>query len=172
MHRQPGGNLSRRRRHAGNRRSPEELARQARRRCHPDANSKYLEAVLGKDLTAKRDSSVKRSSAESSRPGLFGFFGIFGRRPEPPAKNNTSTSANTIASAKDADSTAADAGGSSASVTKPNSSTQADDLAKKGDAASGARAAKKDDAIQKATADDPDPPPRRRLFDFLRPRDD
>jgi flagellar basal body P-ring protein FlgI len=133
----------------------------------PTANSKYLEAVLGKDLTSKRDDAVKRTSAESSRTGFRGFFGLFSRKPDPPVKKNTSTSASSVASTSDDDPKAADAGTSA--VTAKDSKT--DSVAKKGDSASGAPAGKKDDAVQKAKGEDSEPP-RRRFFDFLRPRDD
>lgn len=137
----------------------------------PSANSKYLEAVLGKDFTAKRDSAVKRTSAESSRPGFFGFFGLFGRRSDPPVKKSTTGSTAMLASAPDDDAKAADprAGGQTSTNTKAGSSS--DNVAKKGDGVAGTPTAKKDDAIQKAKAEESEPP-RRRFFDFLRPRDE
>ncbi len=137
----------------------------------PSANSKYLEAVLGKDITAKRDAAVKRTSAESSRPGFFGFFGLFGRRSDPPVKKSTTGSTAMLASAPDDDAKAADprAGGQTSTNTKAGSSS--DNVAKKGDGVAGTPTAKKDDAVQKAKAEESEPP-RRRFFDFLRPRDE
>jgi flagellar basal body P-ring protein FlgI len=136
----------------------------------PTANSKYLEAVLGKDLT-KRDDAVKRSSGESSRTGLRGFFGLFGRRPDPPVKKNGSTGAGAHASNSDDSDDAADPSATSGTDKNPKSGTQPDNSAKKGDVSSGAGTSKKDDAVEKANGDDSEPP-RKRLLDFLRPRDE
>jgi flagellar basal body P-ring protein FlgI len=58
----------------------------------PSANSNYLEAVLGKDITGKRDDAVKRTSGESSRWPRRRFFGLFGGGdPDPPAKDRSAT---------------------------------------------------------------------------------
>ena len=50
----------------------EKSRRRAGRRRRARSNRVYLEAILGKDTTAKRDDSVKRTSAENSeiRPAL------------------------------------------------------------------------------------------------------
>ena len=53
----------------------------------PASNKVYLEAVLGKDTTAKRDDSLKRTSAETSRSGRRRFFGIFGRESDDSASD-------------------------------------------------------------------------------------
>ena len=52
----------------------------------PVSNRVYLEAVLGKDTTAKRDDSLKRTSGETARPGRRRLLGIFGRDTDTPAK--------------------------------------------------------------------------------------
>ena len=52
----------------------------------PITSPRYLEAVLGKDTTAKKDDSLKRAAAEKSRPRKWSFFGFFNREPDPPAK--------------------------------------------------------------------------------------
>jgi flagellar basal body P-ring protein FlgI len=137
----------------------------------PTANTRYLEAVLGKDLAAKRDNAVKRTSAESSRFGFRGLFGIFNRRSESEASTSPSTidSVPSSTGAGSKNGTVADANPGSPKNSGPGSSTGT--VAKNGDAVSGSAAAKKDDAVQKATAEPPEAP-RRRLFDFLRPRHD
>ena len=54
----------------------------------PVSNRVYLEAVLGKDTTAKRDDSIKRTSAESSRSSRRWLFGIFGRDSDDSARTS------------------------------------------------------------------------------------
>ena len=54
----------------------------------PASNKVYLEAVLGKDTTAKRDDSLKRASGETSRSGRRRFFGLFGRDSDDSDRND------------------------------------------------------------------------------------
>ena len=140
----------------------------------PVSNRVYLEAVLGKDTTAKRDDSIKRTSGENSKSGRRWLFGIFGRDSDDSASRHFRKGVFDQA----------DSGSSGASRTWPPlpgqrvdaSSEQSDDSAKNGTDekkstdGSSVPTAKKDEAVQKATADD-SPPSRRRLFDFFR-RDD
>jgi hypothetical protein len=140
----------------------------------PVSNRVYLEAVLGKDTTAKRDDAVKKTSGESSRSRGRWLFGIFGRDSDDSASDNKgkaapkspaqdlSPSADPVSpptSTPTSTSTSATAAGDDGSgKSKPSTGT------------AGGPPVKKDDAVQKATADE-SPPPRRRLFDFFR-RDD
>jgi hypothetical protein len=135
----------------------------------PIANSKYLEAVLGKDLPGKRDDAVKRTSGEtSSRSGLRRFFGLFGGDPAAPAKDRPSGSPGSPAKTAPPleipplpDAPSPDP--ARASATGNN--------AKKGDPSTPApQSVKKDEAVEK-TISDGDPPPKRRLSDLFR-RDD
>ncbi len=66
----------------------------------PVSNRVYLEAVLGKDTTAKRDDSLKRTSAESSRPGRRWLFGFFGRDTDSTPKKTLTDSSGKDASIK------------------------------------------------------------------------
>jgi flagellar basal body P-ring protein FlgI len=136
----------------------------------PVSNRVYLEAVLGRDTTAKRDDSLKRTSAESSRSVRRWLFGIFGRDTDSPAKNTSTDGPSKDASTKSPRGSSPAAGtaispdpGDAAGLT-----TGGD--AKKGADSASEPVAKKDDAVEKATAED-SPPPRRRLFDLFR-RDD
>ena len=136
----------------------------------PVTNRVYLEAVLGKDTTAKRDDSLKRTSGESSKPGRRWLFGIFGRDTDSSAKNSS-----TDGPGKDASTNSTRDASSSAGASDPTDPAGAAGQTTSADAKKGADSvseptAKKDDAIQKATAEEV-PPPRRRLFDFFR-RDD
>jgi Flagellar P-ring protein len=133
----------------------------------PSTSRLYLEAVLGKDTTAKKDDSLKRASGVTSKPKRFSLFGFLNRDPGPPVKNNpASTSAS-----KDPASTP---GQNQRSPTNPgilpNATSSSDPdpsaNAKKGGGSASGTTAKKDDAVQKATEEDP--APRRGPFDFLR----
>jgi flagellar basal body P-ring protein FlgI len=134
----------------------------------PASNRVYLEAVLGKDTTAKRDDALKRTSAESARPGRRWLFGLFGRDSDEPANDppadNPSKSASTKAPV-----------GASASRDSGTPPKLADaggiDNAKKSDSSEPDPTLKKDDAVQKAGMPEA-PPARRRLFDVFRRDDD
>ena len=58
----------------------------------PIAGNTYLEALLGKDITSKRDDAVKRTSGSSSRSPRRRFFGLFSGESDQPAKKPSSTS--------------------------------------------------------------------------------
>ena len=133
----------------------------------PVSNRVYLEAVLGKDTTAKRDDSVKRTSAESSRSGRRWFFGIFGRDSDDSAADTRDKAASTKP-VRDLSSNP-DPANSPKSTTAPGGETDAG--AKKRNDGVDDPPAKKDDGVQKATLEET-PPPRRRLFDFFRRDDD
>jgi hypothetical protein len=136
----------------------------------PVSNRVYLEAVLGKD-TAKRDDSVKRASGESSRSGRRWLWGIFGRNTDDaPTKKSASEKSSNDASTGGADSSKNDDLGSP-SAKNNDADAKGAAKAKQGDAGAGDSSAKKDDAVQKAKADD-DAPTRPRLFDFFRRGDE
>ena len=137
----------------------------------PVTNRVYLEAVLGKDTTAKRDDSLKRTSTESSRPGRRWLLGLFGRERDAPAKNTATNDSSKDASIKSKSRSASSGTGSSNSTDqtdRPSKAASGD--AKKGVDSESEPTAKKDASVQKATGDE-SPPPRRRLFDLFR-RDD
>ena len=89
----------------------------------PTANSKYLEAVLGKDLTGKRDDAVKRTLGGKLPFRLPRVLRSLRSKAGPPVKKNTSTSASSLASTSDDDPKAADAGTSSATAKDPKTDT-------------------------------------------------
>jgi flagellar basal body P-ring protein FlgI len=132
----------------------------------PVSNRVYLEAVLGKDTTAKHDDSVKRTSGENSRSGRRWLFGIFGRDDD----DSTSDTRQKAASTKPVRelSSNSDPAISPKSTTAPDG--ESNDSTKKPSDGVGDPTAKKDDGVQKATLEE-SPPPRRRLFDIFR-RDD
>ncbi len=137
----------------------------------PVSNRVYLEAVLGKDTTAKRDDSVKRASGASSRSGRRWLLGIFGRNTDDaPAKKSTSDKSSINAGNDGADAIPPKDIANSAAKNADTDSKDADS-AKKGDSDTSAPSAKKDDAVQKAKADD-EATPRPRLFDFFRRSDE
>jgi hypothetical protein len=124
----------------------------------------YLEAMLGKDVTGKRDDAVKRTSTEAAKPKRW-FFGIFGRSadaPVPRIKNATTNSG---------DETASGSGAKSDTNASPTPDPSTGDNAKQGDVAPGQPSPPKDDAIQKAKADESQRP-RRGLFGLLRGSDE
>jgi flagellar basal body P-ring protein FlgI len=135
----------------------------------PVSNRAYLDAVLGKDAIAKRDDSLKRASAEA-KPGRRWLFGLMGRNENTRAKTGPTRS-----SAEDTTTKSARDPRNGSTPTTPNSNVAAEangtDNAKKGDKAMVTAPSKKDDAVQKATAEEPDPP-RRRLFDLFRRGDE
>jgi flagellar basal body P-ring protein FlgI len=135
----------------------------------PVSNKMYLQAVLGKDTTAKRDDSVKRTSAEPPRKRWL--FGLFGREDENDEADWTPDAPSKSASKK----SVVDVDSTSKTIKPANSSTDpkgdTPDIAKKGDAMKSEPPAKMDEAVQKASGEEPTAP-RRRLFDFLRRDDD
>jgi hypothetical protein len=136
----------------------------------PVTNRVYLEAVLGKDTTAKRDDSLKRTSGESSRSGRRWLFGLFGRDTDSHAKNTSPDNTDKDASTKSAQPTSSSTGASNPSDPADAPSQPSSGDAKKGADSVSEPTVKKDDAVQKATGEE-NPPPRRRLFDLFR-RDD
>jgi hypothetical protein len=136
----------------------------------PVSNRVYLEAVLGRDTTAKHDDSVTRASREVPKPGWRRLFGIFGRNANDEDETDFTTSPSKNASSQPTRGATAGANPSD----PPNRTTSADrkdgESAKQSDDSKAAPTAKRDDAVQKATGEDT-PAPRRRLFDLFR-RDD
>jgi hypothetical protein len=135
----------------------------------PSSNPAYLEAILGKDATAKRDDALKRTAGETSRSRRRWLFGILGRESARNTKNHPEESTNQNAINKPAQ--GKDAGAASDA---PRPSTVSDPGApnnvKNGDTAASEPDAKKDDAVQKAGTETP--VPRKRFFDFWRKNDE
>jgi hypothetical protein len=138
----------------------------------PTTTASYLEAVLGKDTTGKKDDAVKRTSGSSSR---WRFFGLFGGDSPAPAKSRSAGSSSPSGSSSDSlsapplempplpDSPDAAAPPASKSASGKNDAPGAANPA-----------GKKDDAVERTSASDDDdaPPPRRRLSDLFRKNDD
>jgi hypothetical protein len=136
----------------------------------PSTSRLYLDAVLGKDTTAKKDDSLKRASGVTSKPKRFSLFGFLSRDPDPPVKNKP---ASTSASKDPAVTPGPDKTSPTDPGILPNATSSPDPdasrNAKKGGGTASGTTAKKDDAVQKAT--DEDPARRRGPFDFLRGSD-
>jgi flagellar basal body P-ring protein FlgI len=130
----------------------------------PSSSRTYMEAVLGKDTTAKRDPALKRASAETIKPRRRRLFGILNRDAGETAKNDPGSRASSNASST--------AGTGKTSTDKPASSTtsQTGDPstgnAKQSTSSPDDSEAKRDDALQKAAL--APPASRWRFFDFLR----
>jgi hypothetical protein len=137
----------------------------------PVSNRAYLEAVMGKDATAKRDDALKRTSGETSRPGRRWLLGIFGRNTDQPAKNHPADRSSKDASTASAQGTASSTNPSNAPNRNLAPDLNHDDNAKKGDGAADELPAKKDDAVHKAKVEE-SAPPRWRLFDVFRRNDE
>jgi flagellar basal body P-ring protein FlgI len=130
----------------------------------PAASDTYLEAILGRDVSSKRDDALRRASAESSGPRWRRLFGLFNREtpsnPTPAAPLNPPArpDAATPASASPGDTPVASPGPASPSAAK-----------KSGDPPN-TPMPKADDAVQKASSDSSGP--RWRLFDLFRRSDE
>jgi flagellar basal body P-ring protein FlgI len=130
----------------------------------PSTGRLYLEAVLGKDTTAKRDEAVLRSSGTAARPRrrrVFGFLtgraGIQARAN--PGMNSSSDAANN--SGRDNV-----AGGDGSRTSAPPTNGSGADAAKQSNSGADDSNAKRDDALQKAGLEAPSP--RWRWFDIFR----
>jgi hypothetical protein len=123
----------------------------------PIAGSGYLEAVMGKDITGKRDAAVKRTSGSSRRR----FFGLFGGEPDPPSKRRSVASQNAQAPLE------------MPPLPDPTPTTGSDGPAGtnaiNGDSKPASKG-KRDEAVERTSGDEPQP--RRRLSDFFRKNDD
>jgi flagellar basal body P-ring protein FlgI len=138
----------------------------------PSARREYTDAVMGRDLTAKRDNSVKRTAAPKQNRRWF--LGLFGRGSDD-STESTATSAPSKTSTGPASPSAAAtaapaAGGPSAQGSTGGTSSPA--KAGATDTTNGNSTAKKDDAVQKTAADDNSAPPKRSFFDLFRRGDD
>ncbi len=133
----------------------------------PAANTVYLDAIMGRNITAKRDEAVNRTSREPSRP-RWRILSLFNRNsdtnPAPPSSQEPATRPDSP------NPSTPNPGGSSAPVS-PTDPTAPED-AKKSSTPPSQPTAKTDDAVQKTAADAPAPTPRRRFFDFFRRDDD
>ncbi|HKI19815.1 MAG TPA: flagellar basal body P-ring protein FlgI, partial [Isosphaeraceae bacterium] len=136
----------------------------------PNPSHLYLEAILGKDTTAKRDDALVRTGADSAKSRRRRFFGLLRREADVPIPNNPAESAG-----KESDS--GKSGQNAATITGSTTATQgtaadpgSSGNAKKGKDAVEDSAARKDDALQKASLSDP--PSRWRLSDLFRRSDD
>jgi flagellar basal body P-ring protein FlgI len=136
----------------------------------PATTTVYLEAILGRDTTAKRDSAVDRASAEAASRPRWRFFSLFNRDRDinPTTAQSQEPTPRTIP----ANATNPGTASSPASVAKTNATAGAD--AKKSGTGTTQPVAKTDEGVQKTSADasPAPPPPRRRFFDFLRKDDD
>ncbi len=112
----------------------------------PASSRLYLEAVLGKDTTAKRDDALVRSSHQTSPVHRRGLFGFFNRDSEP----GTSTPAKSAADTK---------------APKPTSPTTSTDAKQSGQATANPPT-QSDDDLQKAALEPPTL--RSRILDFFR----
>jgi hypothetical protein len=143
----------------------------------PTANNTYLEAVLGKDVTGKRDDSVKRTSGESTRSPRRRFFGLFsGGEPTAPPKDPSASRRDSSRSSEapleipplPSDMTPATDTDATASPKAPTRTN-----AKQGDSPKSTAGNKGDGAVNRTDDDDDEaPPPRRRLSDLFRRGDD
>lgn len=132
----------------------------------PNPSRLYLEAILGKDTTAKKDDALKRASADT-KSRRWRFFSIFRREPDvpipnTPADNRAAKDSKSALSGQDALTTT----GPTPAVKGTTAGKNASGDAKKGNDGSDDATAKKDDALQKASGGDP--PSRRRLSDIFR----
>jgi flagellar basal body P-ring protein FlgI len=110
----------------------------------PASNRQYLEAVLGKDLTAKRDDAVKRASTKSAKPSRRWFFGLFGRDTRA-GKNDTDERTDSRATGPAKPQGPA---GSGSGVGAGSGNLDSSDPAIKGAGRQGGPTSKRDDAIQ------------------------
>ena len=133
----------------------------------PAANNVYLEAILGRDTSAKRDEAVSRTSRETSRP-RWRILSLFNRNsdtnPAPPSSQDRVTRTDSP------NPSTPRPGASSAPVSGTDPMVPED--AKKSSASATQPITKTDDAVQKTASESPSPPPRRRFFDFFRRGDD
>jgi hypothetical protein len=131
----------------------------------PRSNTVYLEAILGRDTTAKHDDALKQTSVDSSRPRWRRLFHLFDRtdRSQNPTQfaSQDSTTQATMANTGSL--------GSSPQF-DPNASTTDPANAKIGSVTDPNSTPKKDDAIQKTSGMATEP--RRRWFDFFRNNDE
>jgi hypothetical protein len=132
----------------------------------PTASADYFQAaILGKDSTAKADPAVKRAAEKGSTSRLRRMLGLASRKPvETIAKKADDARGSTnSATAVTSDSTKSSAGATGSGSDAAGSGS---------DVASGANP-KKDDGVQRATAETQSPaPPRSRLLDWFRRRSD
>jgi flagellar basal body P-ring protein FlgI len=136
----------------------------------PNPSRLYLEAILGKDTTAKRDDALKRTGAETAKSRRRRIFGLFRREHDEPIPNNPAGSS--IKDSMGTQSTQTSASGTSSAISSNRSTAdQSPGVdAKKGNGSGDSSSAKKDDALQKASVTEP--PSRWRLSDLFRRGDD
>ena len=121
----------------------------------PAPSTVYLEAIMGRDTTAKRDDTVSRTSEETSR-ARWRILGLFRRNAD---TNPASPSSQGPASQPDSPNpSSSKPTASSATVAKTD--PKASENAKKSSVPTTPATAKSDDAVQKTAADAPQPPPR------------
>jgi flagellar basal body P-ring protein FlgI len=133
----------------------------------PNPSRLYLEAILGKDTTAKRDDALKRASADGAKSRRWRLFGLFRRDADTP----TSNSGAETSAAKDSRNGQPGQSGATSTGLPLTSTGATGDKAASGDAKKGndgtdAPVAKKDDALEKASVTDPQP--RRRFTDLFK----
>ncbi len=136
----------------------------------PIARREYIEAVQGKDLSAKRDDSVSRAAA-APKPSKRWRLSIFGRSSDDATESSLPPATSKTAKVAAAPAAAPSTSTAGQPAKDPAADPKTQGNAPKSDDAAAQPAAKKDAAVQKATGEDP-PPPRRSLLDWFRHRDD
>ena len=134
----------------------------------PATNTAYLEAIMGRDATAKRDPAIERTRAEEHIRPRWRLFSLFNRDSD----TNPTPSQDPSSGSSPSRTTRSNPVGSTASVAKTDATPGGD--AKISDSGAAPSTAKVDDDVQKTSAEakTPPPPPRRRFFDFFRKDDD
>jgi flagellar basal body P-ring protein FlgI len=139
----------------------------------PSARREYTDAVMGRDLTAKRDDSVKRTAGPKQNRRRF--LGLFGRGSDDstestaaPASSKATTSP--VTSSPASTPPASGAGGQAAQGN--TGGTQSPANPGQTDSTTTNPTVKKDDAVQKTAADGNDTQPKRSFFDLFRRGDD
>jgi len=133
----------------------------------PNPSRLYLEAILGKDTTSKKDDALKRAGADNSKSRRWRLFSLFRRDADGPIPNDPADKSATkdLKSPKAGEDAVAKAGSIVGTNGTTNDKTASAD-AKKGNDSSDTSVAKKDDALQKASVGDP--PARWRISDLFR----
>ncbi len=136
----------------------------------PSSNTVYLEAIMGRDTSAKRDAAIDRAAAEASTRPRWRLFSLFNRDRD--INPTPSPSLELTRRSNPSDVTSPGPALSPTTFAKSDSTATGD--AKKSGAAQPQPVAKTDEDVQRTSAEvaRPTPPPRRRFFDFFRRESD
>jgi flagellar basal body P-ring protein FlgI len=121
----------------------------------PNPSRLYLEAILGKDTTAKRDDALRRTSAETAKSRRWRFFSLFRRESDVPIPNNPADSGTKASNGRRSGEDAVTSTGSTPNSKGTTADQGSSKDAKKGNGSADDSLAKKDDALQKASVTDP-----------------